>query len=54
MRDYPISLNDFSYIFKQADNDLNIKIIRYGKAHPLMEYIAMPVVTKSSSLLNNI
>jgi predicted O-methyltransferase YrrM len=54
MRDYPISLNDFSYIFKQADSDLNIKIIRYGIAHPLMEYIAMPVVTKSSSLLNNL
>ncbi len=53
MRDYPISLNDFSYIFKKADNDLNIKIIRYGKAHPLMDYIAMPVVSKSRDLLNN-
>lgn len=48
MRDYPISLNDFSYIFKQADNELNIKIIRYGDTHPLMDYIAMPVVTKLS------
>ena len=54
MRDYPISLNDFSYIFKKADNDFNIKIIRYGKAHPLMDYIAMPVVTKSAYLLNNL
>lgn len=48
MRDYPISLNDFSYIFKQADNDLHIQIIRYGNAHPLMEYIAMPVVSKTN------
>lgn len=54
MRDYPISLNDFSYIFKQANNDLNIKIIRYGNVHPLMDYIAMPVVTKSTYLLNNL
>lgn len=48
MRDYPISLNEFSYIFKQADNNLHIQIIHYGKAHPLMEYIAMPVVTKTN------
>ena len=47
MRDYPISLNDFSYIFKQADNKFNIKTIRYGNTHPLMDYIAMPVVTKA-------
>ncbi|MCK4864503.1 MAG: class I SAM-dependent methyltransferase [Gammaproteobacteria bacterium] len=53
MRDYPISLNDFSYIFKKADNDLNIKIIHYGKSHPLLDYIAMPVVSKSRDLLNN-
>lgn len=48
MRDYPISLNDFSYIFKQADSELDIKIIHYGDTHPLMDYIAMPVVTKLS------
>jgi len=54
MRDYPISLIDFSYIFKKADNKLNIQIIRYGNGHPLMQYIAMPVVTKSNNLLNNI
>lgn len=48
MRDYPISLNDFNYIFKQADSELNINIIRYGNTHPLMDYIAMPVVTKLS------
>lgn len=46
MRDYPISLNDFNYIFKKADNELNVQIIRYGNTHPLMDYIAMPVVTK--------
>ena len=54
MRDYPISLNDFNYIFKLADNKLDIKIIRYGDTHPLMDYIAMPVVTKSTYLLNNL
>lgn len=48
MRDYPISLNDFNYIFKQADNELNVQIIRYGNTHPLMDYIAMPVVTKTN------
>lgn len=46
MRDYPISLNDFSYIFKKANNDFDINIIRYGDSHPMMQYIAMPVVTK--------
>ena len=46
MRDYPISLDDFIYIFKQADSELNVKIVRYGNEHPLMEYIAMPVVSK--------
>lgn len=53
VRDYPISLSDFSYIFKQADSEFNIKIIRYGDSHPLMDYIAMPVVSKSSHLLND-
>lgn len=47
LRDYPISLDDFCTIFKQADNQLKIKIIRYGDARPMMEFIAMPVVTKS-------
>lgn len=46
MRDYPISLEDFSYIFKKVNDKFDVNIIRYGDTHPMMEYIAMPVVTK--------
>lgn len=54
MRDYPISLSDFAHIFKQADKDFSIKILRYGDGHPLMDYIAMPVVSKASQLLEGL
>jgi len=54
VRDYPISLRDFRYIFAQADKDLNVKSIRYGHSQPLMDYIAMALVSKDHHLFDDL
>ena len=52
VRDYPISLADFRYIFEQAEQDFKVKTIRYGHIQPLMDYIAMALVSKDHHLLD--
>lgn len=49
LRDYPISRQEFSSIFRQAG--FEVKILHYGDGDPLTAYMAMPVACKSKQLL---
>lgn len=51
-RDYPISASEFIAIFEQ--NGFKCKVLHYGNSDPLMDYIFMPVATKSTSLLTTL
>ena len=54
VRDYPISLADLCYIFAQADKDFQVKTIHYGQTQPMVDYIAMAVVSKDEQLLGSL
>ena len=54
VRDYPISLADLCYIFAQADKDFQVKTIHYGQTQPMVDYIAMAIVSKDEQLLGSL